>query len=162
MQQVGATLAPFHEGWRDYQGMLVEALAPLTSEQLALRASPDQRPIWLLAAHIIGTRVGWFQNVMGEGDPTLASFDPWDTDGAPPRAATELIHGLEATWHMIQGCLDRWTPAMLNDSFTRERGDQSRSRTRQWILWHIIEHDLHHGGELCLTLGIHGLPTPDL
>ena len=162
MQQVGATLAPFYEGWRDYQGMLVEALAPLTSEQLALRASPDQRPIWLLAAHIIGTRVGWFQGLMGEGDPALASFDPWDADGAPARTASELIHGLEATWLMIQSCLDRWTPAMLNDPFTRTRGDQSRTRTRQWILWHVIEHDLHHGGELCLTLGIHGLPTPDL
>jgi uncharacterized damage-inducible protein DinB len=34
--------------------------------------------------------------------------------------------------------------------------------TRQWILWHVLEHDLRHGGELFLTLGIHGLPTPDL
>jgi hypothetical protein len=20
--------------------------------------------------------------------------------------------------------------------------------SRQWVIWHVIEHDLHHGGEL--------------
>ena len=30
------------------------------------------------------------------------------------------------------------------------------------IIWHVIEHDLHHLGELFLTCGMHGLPVPDL
>ena len=94
--------------------------------------------------------------------PPVAAFDPWDEDGAPPRTAAELVEGLEATWQMIRDCLDRWTPAMLDDPFTRERPHGTVTRTRQWILWHVIEHDLHHGGELCLTLGMHGLPVPDL
>src|SRR5437764_5722971 len=162
MQQNVTTLTPFYKGADEYQGLLVQALAPLSPEQLALRAAPSLRPAWLLAAHIIGTRVGWFQGVMGEGEPALAAFDPWDEDGAPPRTATELVDGLEATWQMIRGCLDRWTPAMLDDPFTRERPHGTVTRTRQWILWHVIEHDLHHGGELCLTLGMHGLPVPDL
>ena len=34
--------------------------------------------------------------------------------------------------------------------------------SRQWIIWHLIEHELHHGGELSLTLGVHGLAAPDL
>ena len=29
-------------------------------------------------------------------------------------------------------------------------------------IWHIIEHDLHHGGELSFSLGMHGLTAPDL
>jgi uncharacterized damage-inducible protein DinB len=153
------TLTLFYEGWDNYQGLLVDAIAPLSPEQLALQAAPTLRPVWLIAAHILGTRIGWFQNVMGEGDPALAGFDPWDADGAPPRTAAELIEGLEATWRMVEDCLERWTPAMLDDRFTTSRG---RIRTRQWIVWHVIEHDLHHGGELFLTLGMHGLPTPDM
>jgi uncharacterized damage-inducible protein DinB len=153
------TLSLFYEGWDNYQGLLVDAIAPLTPEQLALQAAPAQRPVWLIAAHILGTRIGWFQNVMGEGDPALAAFDPWDADGAPPRTAPELVEGLEATWRMIEDCLERWMPSMLDDRFTTSPG---RVRTRQWIIWHVIEHDLHHGGELFLTLGMHGLPTPDL
>ena len=103
MQQNVTTLTPFYKGWDEYQGMLVQAIAPLSPEQLALRAAPSLRPAWLLAAHIIGTRVGWFQGVMGEGEPALAAFDPWDEDGAPPRTATELVDGLEATRQLLSG-----------------------------------------------------------
>jgi uncharacterized damage-inducible protein DinB len=33
---------------------------------------------------------------------------------------------------------------------------------RGWIVWHVIEHDLHHGGEVSFTLGMHGLAAPDI
>ena len=29
--------------------------------------------------------------------------------------------------------------------------------TRPWVIWHLIEHDLHHGGEISLTLGANGI-----
>ena len=39
---------------------------------------------------------------------------------------------------------------------TDENGED-QTYTRQWVIWHLIEHDLHHGGELSFTLGMHGL-----
>jgi uncharacterized damage-inducible protein DinB len=155
-------LMAYYVGWPDYQQMLVDGIAALTPDQLALRSAPNQRPVWLIAAHIIGTRVGWFQGRLGEGDASIAAYDSWDMDGAPPRTAPELVEGLNATWAMIEGCLARWTPAMLDDPFVRQFPDRISTRTRGWIIWHVLEHDVHHGGELFLTLGIHGLPTPDM
>jgi len=156
------SLAPFYRGWEDYQRLLIAALAPLTPEQLALYASPGQRPIWLIAAHISGTRIGWFQR-MGEGNDDVAPLDLWDADGAPPRSAAELVDGLERSWALIAECLDRWTPADLDTAFSYQRDNGATiTRTRQWIIWHVIEHDLHHGGELSLTIGNHGLSAPDL
>jgi hypothetical protein len=108
--------------------MLVEGIVPLTLEQLAFQAAPNQRPVWLIAAHIIGTRVGWFHGWMGEGDQSIAAFDPWDFDDAPPRTAAELIEGLNATWQMIEGCLNRRTPENLTDPFVRRRGDRDVTR----------------------------------
>src|SRR5207244_623598 len=125
----GTSLTPFYRGWEEYQRRLIAAITPLAPEQLALSVAPSQRPVWLIAAHIIGTRVGWFQSWMGEGDPALAAFEPWDADDAPPRTARELVDGLEATWRMIRGCLDRWTPAALDDPFTRERPYGTVTRT---------------------------------
>lgn len=156
------TLAPFYQGWGDYQALLIDALAPLTAEQLALQATPGQRPLWLLAAHIIDTRLGWFRRMGEASDPALAAFDHWDDDGAPPRTAAELVSGLKQSWAMIAACLNRWTPTMLDDSFSYERASGTMTRTRQWIIWHVIEHDLHHGGEISLTLGNHGLKALDL
>ena len=156
------TLAAVYRGWEDYQKLLIDALAPLTPEQLALHASPGQRPIWLLTAHIVGTRIGWF-NRLGEVGDDLLPLDLWDADDAQPRTAAELIDGLERTWAMIAGCLARWTVADLDKDVHLSAPETDPStRTRQWIIWHVIEHDLHHGGELSLTLGNHGLTAPDL
>ncbi len=129
--QTPLTLAPFYKGWGDYQGLLLDALAPLTDEQLALQATPGQRPLWLLAAHIIGARVSWFSRMGETGDPALTPSDRWDADGATPRTAAELVSGLEHTWAMVAECLDRWTPADLDTPITWERAGSPRTRTRQ-------------------------------
>jgi uncharacterized damage-inducible protein DinB len=154
-----ATLMPFYRGWDRYQALLMDAVAPLTAEKLALQASSTLRPVWLLAAHIISARAHWIHRVLRAGEDTVAPFMPWDDDGAPVRSGAELVAGLATTWELIQSSLDRWTTATLGDEFVTRRGEQV---TRQEVVWHVLEHDLHHGGERFFTLGIHGLLTPDL
>ena len=137
-------LAVFYAGWEEYQRLLVDALRDLTPEQLALQATPGQRPIWLIAAHIVGTRIGWFRRMGEAADPALTPIDLWDADGAPPRSAEELAHGFAATWATVADCLDRWTPAMLDDEFTYQRSNGAdTTRTRQWIIWHVITTQSH-------------------
>jgi uncharacterized damage-inducible protein DinB len=152
------TLASYYAGWGRYQDLLVASVAPLTPEHLKLRAAPNQREVWTLVAHIIAARVWWFHSIMGEGAAGLELMRTWDDEGQPQRSAAELEEGLERTWAMIHHSLMRWTAADFPQEFIR-RGE---SLSRQWIIWHVIEHDLNHGGELFLTLGMHGLPTPDL
>lgn len=153
------SLLTLYDGWERHNTLLIEAIQSLTDDQLQLRAAPHLRPVWFLAAHIIGTRVGWFHLALGEGDEAFVRFEPWDADDAPRRSATELVEGLTATWRQIRDCLGRWTAADLEATFTSPDGEPF---TRQWVIWHVLEHDMSHGGELFLTLGIHGLPTPDL
>lgn len=161
------SLATFYKGWDVYQQHLVTVIAPLTPEQLALRAAPHQWSIGMIAAHIIATRVWWFHMWMGVGSSALAPLEAWDGNEEPSRSAAELVAGLESTWQMIQDALAHWTSADLDQVFQRpylgegEQGDKPR-RSRQWIIWHLLEHDLHHGGELSLALGMHGLTAIDL
>jgi uncharacterized damage-inducible protein DinB len=62
---------------------------------------------------------------------------------------------------MIDGCLQGWTPDDLAVEFSRP-GRSGTQVTRGWVIWHLIEHDLHHGGEISLILGSHSLPGIDL
>ena len=158
MTTTGTSLARFYHGWETYQGYLTNAIASLTSEQLSLRAAPNLRSIGVLAAHIIAARVVWFQAVMSEGPAQLMPMRTWDDYDPIRQDAAELVAGLEATWSLIQECLVHWTAADLDRIFQRRDGQVSR----QWIIWHVIEHDLHHGGELFLTCGKHGLLVPEL
>ncbi len=154
-----ASLSAVYDGWGAYQRMLVEAVAPLTPDQLALRAAPSLRSIGEIAAHIVSARVVWFHEVMGEGSDSLAPMISWGRDGdSSERNAAELERGLERSWDMIADALSHWTTADLGAEF-EWRGEHV---TRQEVIWHVIEHDLHHGGEISLTLGQNSLRAPDL
>ena len=162
MTEEQTTLDTFYKGWEDYQEHLIKAIAPLTLEQLALRAAPNLRSIGELAVHIVSTRAGWFHRAIGEGSDETSPLAQWQAAGAPARSAAEIVAGLEATWRLIQSSLARWTPDDLARPFQRERRGQQQTLTRQWIIWHLIEHDLHHGGELSFSLGMHGLEAVDI
>lgn len=158
------TLKQTYAGWDVYANYLVEAVAPLTPEQLQMRAAPNLRNVYEIVTHIIGARARWFSRLLGEGGETMANLTAWDRSGQPNRNAADLELGLEQSWRVIGDCLDRWTLANLADTFPNDQPDPGEPElfTRQWVIWHLIEHDLHHGGELFYTLGMHGLPTPDL
>src|SRR5438552_14201212 len=113
------SLTTFYAGWDVYQQQLVAAIAPLTSEQLALCSSPQQWSVGMLATHIISTRVGWFHTWMGEGNADLAPLSDWDVEESaePLRSAAELVVGLERTWQMIQQTLAHLTPTDLEQVF---------------------------------------------
>jgi len=113
--------------------------------------------------HLVADRVWWFQLWMGEGSPDLNRFARWDEDEHPACPAAELVVGLEATWRMIEEALARWTPANLGDVFPAPPSVSEGERrvfggwTRQQMIWHVLEHESYHGGELSLALGGQGL-----
>ena len=154
------SLAPFYAGWETYQAHLVRAVTPLTDDQLSLKSADHMWSVRTLAAHIVAARIYWFHVVMGEGPATLEPMRRWDEAGEPLRSASELVEGLHITWTLLADCLQRWTVDDLAYTFQRPRGD--KTYTRQWIIWHVIEHDLHHGGELSFLLGTHHIPAIDL
>jgi len=143
----------FYAGWEEYQRLLVGAVAPLTEAQLQLTIASDLRSIGMLAMHIVRTRAAWLHNVLGEGGPEVAAIAAWDDNAGKARSAAELVHGLDVTFAAWKECLQRWTPRDLDQVF-RDGPDEP---ARGWIIWHVIEHDLHHGGEFSYSLGAHGL-----
>jgi uncharacterized damage-inducible protein DinB len=162
MIETETALETIYQGWEIYQRRLANVIAPLTPEQIALRAAPQLRPISVLVAHIISARVWWIHHILGEGNAELAPLIAWDDDGVPPHTATELADALEASWQLIRDALDHWTPSDLAQPIQRQVHGAERTYTRQWVVWHLIEHDLQHGGELSFLLGMHGIAAPDI
>ena len=177
----GVSSAPdmqtFYDGWANYQRLLLTAIRELTPGQLALRPAPRLWAVWQLAGHTAGSRAYWFHDVLGEGDPATRDMfrvtgttvpdlpledAGWEDDEDHPRGPEEVVDAFELTWAMIDDCLQRWTPDDLAVEFTRLRRAGTQTFTRQWVIWHLIEHDLHHGGEISLILGSHGLSGLDL
>ena len=147
------------QGWQNYQNQLGIALARLSPEQLALRAAPGLRSIDELTRHVIAVRAGWFHYCLEEGDEDFGAFHVWDEPGSLPRSADELVSGLEKTWQVMQEVLGRYTLADLRSTVQDEWNGNISTLSRGWVLWHVLQHDLHHGGEIAYSLGMHGLPA---
>jgi uncharacterized damage-inducible protein DinB len=150
-------VASIFKGWHDYQKILTGVLSMLDEEQLSLTPSPDLRSVEEAATHIIGARARWFYHLMGEGGAEFERYATWDHEGHQVRSASELVQGLERTWEGMQSAVGRWRPIDWEKIWPNDRGGEPLEFTRQWVIWHLIEHDLHHGGEISITLGAHGL-----
>lgn len=168
-------LETFYAGWANHHRLVLAALRDLGSDQLALRSAPDGWAIWQIAGHMAGSRAYWFHDVLGEGDdairdafrverttvPGLSLEDAgWEDDVTRPRTAAEIVDALQRTWSMVDACLQRWTLDDLAVGFRRD--GYTGLTTRAWVIWHLIEHEGHHGGEISLILGSHGSAGLDL
>jgi uncharacterized damage-inducible protein DinB len=163
----GQNLVGFYDGWRLANDRLSEMIGSLTREQLALRPAPNLWPIWATTAHVAGVRVYWLCTILKEPGAERTPFDNptgegWEDDLTHPRDSSELTSALASTWQIVQRCLERWTPEMLQEEFRRERDGQIQIHSRQSVLMRMITHDGYHCGEISQTLGIHGMKELDI
>jgi uncharacterized damage-inducible protein DinB len=160
MAEDTTTLTTFYTSWKTYQDHLIETLATLTPSQLALRAAPGLRSLGEIVVHIIGCRRVWFTGFLGEdGGADVRASARWDEPEASVPSAAELAAVLDRTWQVMADCLARWRPADMQQTFADERNGKHVELSRAQVVWHVLEHDLHHGGEVSLTLGLHGIPA---
>ena len=160
MAEDSFTLTTFYTCWKEYQDRIKGALAPLNASQLELRVAPHLRSIGEIALHIVACRAGWFIDCLGEdGDEEMKMYIGWDETGAPVRPAAEIARGLDRTWQFMADCLARWSPADMHQTFPDDWNGERVELSRAWVVWHVMEHDLHHGGELSHTFGMHEIPA---
>lgn len=157
-----STLEVIYANWRGYNDRLQNCLAPLTNEQLSLQPAPRMWPLGQIVQHIISVRAGWFSGTLQDADQAMNEYMLWGQRDSPERSAVELVSGLAATWAFIESRLQRWTPADCAQTFPDEWDGQIHQVSRSWVIYHVLEHDLHHGSEVSLILGINGLQSLDL
>lgn len=152
----------FYEGFETQHNRIIETLRPLTAEQVQLRPAPTEWPIWQLAANMVGGRFYWLCFMLHEDDQGVepGQWSGWEDEPGHPRTAAELVAALEASWQVVEACLDRWSLADLNVEVTRNNfWGKPVTISPAWVLWRLMSHEAHHGSEIALILRMHGLPT---
>ena len=160
------TVIDFYAGWERHNALLVNSIRPLSDEQLVWSPGEGFWSIRMLACHIVAARAWWFNGWMSEGDDDLKRLTSMDDDSdvTKPDAVT-ICAALDKSWRDVAACLGRWTVDDLTAKFQRPapRADGTRQwRDRRFIVWHVAERDVHHGGEISLILGTHGAPGFDM
>lgn len=156
-QQNQSTLDVIYENWRGYQDKLRACILPLTNEQLLVQPAPGMWPLGQILQHIISVRAGWFSGTLQDENEAMTEYMAWGQYDSPARSAVELVRGLDDTWAFIETRLQRWTPDDCAMTFPDEWDGQVYKVSRSWVIYHVMEHDIHHGGEVSLILGMNGL-----
>jgi uncharacterized damage-inducible protein DinB len=141
------------QGWQDYIEALIKAVEGLEPDQLDLRASTDLRSVGEILAHMVGVRARWFHRLMGDGGAELEAFCEWGREDTTKRSAGEYVKALVSTWKRMHAIMEQWTEEDWEKTWPGKDEFDPVVITRQWVIWHLMEHDLHHGGEISLTLG---------
>jgi len=154
--------------WPEYNRRLRDVVAAMTVEQLAMRPARERWPLWATVGHAACQRVYWLCDVAGEPGAettrfTNAGYDcPGDDDLEHVLTAADLADALDSTFRIVEGCLDRWTPAMLADEIRNPEWDGASVPTRGWVIQRVFAHDVSHIAELNEALGNAGLTQVDL
>lgn len=168
------SLMTVYEGWDGYQRSILQAVTPLTREHLVWRPAAQLRSVGELVRHIALGRIDWFLRMDAPGSRELAGkIGAWDEDQhgnryvkenaiAVAEHATELVKWLEVSWHMVDTTLKTWTVDDLKETYRHVWRGTTSAISRQWTIWRIMAHDIHHGGELAILLGMQGLDNFEL
>jgi uncharacterized damage-inducible protein DinB len=174
MTKDGQSLAEIYDGWHGHQTSLVQAIEPLTPEQLGWRPAPRLNSVGELARHISLGRITWFVRMDAPGSAELAAqINTWEQDSDGNRhivesalpitgQAAELVQLLESSWQMIERTLQNWTVSDLAQSYRHQWNGDIYAVSRQWTIWRILTHDVHHGGQIALMLGMQGIAVFEL
>ncbi|EFH80042.1 hypothetical protein Krac_0581 [Ktedonobacter racemifer DSM 44963] len=88
---------------------------------------------------------------------TLARLTPADLEQVfPPFGEAERVRHAKLVEPALQPFAQMWLDA------ARLAGVVRPAVSLQWIIWHVLEHDINHGSEISTILGVHGLPVVEL
>lgn len=174
MAETSEFLKIVYDGWDGYNQSMVNAISPLTPPQLRWRPTENHHSVGELVRHISLGRITWFVRMDAPGSQEISEqISDWELDGDGNRYIVEdkidiaehpaeLVRWLEMTWQMIALTLSTWKISDLFQTYRHVWNGDAYTVSRQWTIWRILSHDIHHGGELSLMLGIQGIEAFEL
>jgi uncharacterized damage-inducible protein DinB len=73
-----------------------------------------------------------------------------------------IVEWLGRSWEMVDATLAAYNIDDLESSFEHEYFGNVYAVSRQWTIWRIMAHDIHHGGQLSMMLYAQGIEIPEL
>lgn len=127
----------------------------LTQEQLAWHPQPNVESIGTLLLHIAAVERSW----IGEDIEHRPMGEEWKI-GFPIRFGIPQISGKPLAYYFEQlnairaethAALARLTDDDLQQAITPlDSGDSTEQYSIEWILYHLVEHEAHHKGQIAV------------
>jgi uncharacterized damage-inducible protein DinB len=141
--------------WAVVRRGLLQALDELTDAQLGFVPREGMWSLGTVARHIANAEEGWFRYA------ATRELAEWPAEyTAQDFPTVESIKALLSEVHArTEALLKQLDAADLDQALEMPWGEKLSWRQ---IIWHVLEHEIHHRGEIYLMVGLLGLEAPDV
>jgi uncharacterized damage-inducible protein DinB len=157
-------LAQVVKHWKGVRRDLLRALDALADEELAFVPRDGLWSLGKVARHIAEAEEGWFRYAV------TSELEEWpefrDDDHASIASVKALLTEVHDRTEAFLGTLGHDDPVNAD---TSSAGTETVIETSwgeklalDWIILHVLEHEIHHRGEIYLMLGLLGLGASDI
>ena len=135
--------------WKRVRRELIQTIDQFDETELGYSPFESSRPVGEIMLHIASADEGWFQYVV------KGELSGW------PEYELAKFNDLESIKKLLNQAHER-TEDFLDGMETPdlERAVElpwsGKTTSLGWIIWHVLEHEIHHRGELSLILGLLG------
>jgi uncharacterized damage-inducible protein DinB len=134
--------------WDQVRGSLLAMIDRFSEEELAFTPFKGSWSAGQVMLHIADCEDNWLHGVVRR------EVEPWIFYDFKDFPSKEAILALLARAHnRTIAFLDSLDEDDLDKVYKISEKD---SFTLRWIIWHVLEHEIHHRGELSLALGMLG------
>jgi uncharacterized damage-inducible protein DinB len=149
---MSARLRDIFSHWDVICAELIDGVGSLTQKQLDWIPPGGLSSIGDLLRHISETELWWIGNVV------LKNFNYRDLTSTLAPNLNAIIGELQISHNYTIDLLNSKTVDCLNETYRIPEISQSYSLG--WILWHTIEHEMRHRGQIFLLMRLQGITPP--
>jgi len=135
--------------WKQVRADLLSTIDLFNEDELSYTPGTTSRTVGRTMLHIADAEDGWFRYVVTKELsewPKQFTLENYPNREAIKKVLTEVHTSTEAYLDIMEESdLTRMIESPWGDKFHLG-----------WIVWHVLEHEIHHRGELSMILGLLG------
>ena len=132
--------------WKGVRNGLLETIEKFNEDELEHKPYEGAWSVGEIILHIANAEDGWFRYVVKR------QVDQWPNEHSlknypTMEAIKELLDDVHAETQAYLAVLE------IDDLKKKLKAPWGREITIGFVIWHVLEHEIHHRGELSLILG---------
>ena len=137
--------------WETRTNKILKSLETRTPYELDFKFRPNMRSLGNLYRHIIAAEIYWMEDVVAGRGNKFAELD--EKEFYNSKTITDK-------WHSVRNRSQELVrPYSLSDS-KKQFTVGKRQVTLGYVLWHVVEHEIHHSGQISAMLRAQNLTSP--
>ncbi|MCP4685555.1 MAG: DUF664 domain-containing protein [bacterium] len=137
---------------------MLEAVKDLTQDQLDWKSDRHPNSIGKLLAHIAEAEYWWITLMAAQKEEYVKGCFDQFKEG----------QSLEANFALLKRCFEDTREYLENedtedwDSLFYDIKGRKEKVSKRWLVWHVVEHQARHRGQIFMLMRMQGLDSPDV